>query len=175
MNTSVRTCIPFKLLLGQFSFTQIQSASILHFPQAGVKVFLEIFTWMKQQYLTYHSLGWAGWVFEGKYEFYRRRHWSSHTLGFSQRVQRFLCKASEHFSPSSSGRWWANLPLDRASHLVAGPLWCGFSAAVHIICVWRFSFHNTARVWSFTYCRCYNVIIRELVMHYTFFFHKRTL
>lgn len=25
------------------------------------------------------------------------------------------------------------------------------------------------RVWSFTYCRCYNVIIWELVMHYTFF------
>lgn len=26
-----------------------------------------------------------------------------------------------------------------------------------------------SRVWSFTYCRCYNVIIWEPVMHYTFF------
>lgn len=67
-------------------------------------------------------------------------------------------------------RWcsWANLPW--IEHLIysLGPLmWIQCCSAYHS-CL-KVQLPQYSKVWSFTYCRCYNVIIWEPVMHYTFF------
>lgn len=68
-------------------------------------------------------------------------------------------------------RWWcswANLPW--IEHLIYSPgplMWIQCYSAYHS-CL-KVQLPQYSKVWSFTYCRCYNVIIWEPVMHYTFF------
>ncbi len=100
---------------------------------------------MKGQHLTYYSLRWSGrvleestsstskgidpptpWVFPACAAIPVQSLWTPLSLSCSSNG------APEQTCPGSSISFshWA--------------LWCGFSAAVHIIRVWRFSFHNTA-------------------------------
>lgn len=72
---------------------------------------------MKRQYLTYYSLRWSG----GKYEFYWRRHWSSHTLGFPSVCSDSCAKPLNiSLSPPAAVVLLSKPALDRASHLFTG-------------------------------------------------------
>lgn len=60
--------------------------------------------------------------FGGKYEFYWRRHWSSHTLGFPSVCSDSCAKPlNTSLSPPAAMVLLSKPDLDRASHLVSGP------------------------------------------------------
>lgn len=125
---------------------------------------------MKRQYLTYYSLRWSGWVLEGST--------SSAGEGIDPPTP-WVFPACEAIPVQSL---WTLLSLSSSSSDApeqtcpgssisfshrASLMWIQCCSAYHS-CL-KVQLPQYSRVWSFTYCRCYNVIIWELVMHYTFF------
>lgn len=107
--------------------------------------------------------------FGGKYEFCWRKPWSSHTLGFPSVCSNSRAKPLNTTLSSSGGDApEQTCPGSSISFSHWAPLmWIQCCSAYHS-CL-KVQLPQYSRVWSFTYCRCYNVIIWELVMHYTFF------
>lgn len=123
---------------------------------------------MKLQYLTYYSLRWSVWVLEG----------STSSAGESLDLPTPWVFPACVAIPVQSlwtllsllqRRWcsWANLRSSISFSHWAPLMWIQCCSAYHS-CL-KVQLPQYSRVWSFTYCRCYNVIIWELVMHYTFF------
>lgn len=108
--------------------------------------------------------------FGGKYGFYWQTHWSSHTLGFPS-VRSDSCAKPLNTSlppPAAVGAPEQTCPGSSISFKSLGPLmWIQCCGAYHS-CL-KVQLPQYSGVWSFTYCKCYNVIIWEPVMHYTFF------